>query len=222
MSRELPLWEDDESDVKIEYRLQFGHALVPRLDIGGVLKNIQSIFKLGKSLSFSNSIENLPRDTKTGATILNENDFWHFIFADMETNIVIFAPHMLFHNSSNWIKLSQKLKDTLAVINQGDLNLFHYSIFTKGKLVCNAAIDQTGLHESVVRPIEAYLNGKLIYKHEEEKGRFNEEIRNFISKDVIIDIDENGKVRFKKLLSKNDYIEPIQVCHVVFKTTVIV
>jgi len=172
MSKDLPLWEDDESDVKVEYRLQFGHALVSTTDIEQVLEKLRSIFKLGRPVSISNTVnvKKLPRDKKTGATILDEDNYWHFILANIESNIAIFAPHMLFHNSSNWIKLSRKIKAQLAFVKQIDSDSYYYYIFIKGKHICNAAKDQSGIHESVMEPVEAYLNGKLIYKTKEKKA----------------------------------------------------
>jgi len=223
MSKDLPLWENDESDVKLEYRLQFGHTLVSTGDIEITLKKLRSVFKLAKPIMISNKVEHalLPQEQKKGitATVLNDENHWHFVLANIRSHIVIFGPHMLFYDSSKWIKLSRKLRVQLALVGRGDVDIFYYTIFANGKHLCNAARDQSGIHQSKMEPMEFYLDGKLIYKADDEKDQFTEDTLKFLSEDVIIDVDEQQQVRFITPLSKGEIHAPSAIRHVIFGVT---
>jgi len=218
MSIDLPMWEDDESDIKIEYRLQSGHVWVEKNDINLVLKKLQVIFSLGHSDEISDEIIPQCLPDKKGVMLLEDDNSKHFILAKFKSNVAIFAPHTLFFSSINWIKLSRKLNTKLAFVRQADFDLFGYYIFDRGQHICNAHRDLFGIHESKMEPMEFYLDGKLIYKINEEKDKLTQDILDFISEDVIICIDENRKVQFKTPLSQNEYKEPEEVRHVVFKS----
>ena len=222
MSKDLPLWKNDESDVKLEYRLQVGHALVSTSDIQQVLKITRSVFKLSKPITVSNKVElnRLPQEQKRGvvATLLNDDHHWHFIFAKFELHIAIFAPHFLFFNSTRWIRLGKKLKVQLAFIHQLHIDSFGYTVFAKGKRICSAHRDQSGIHQSKMTPMEFYLDGKLIHRADDEKDQFTEDILRFISEDMIICVDKEHEVRFKIPLSKNEYREPTAIRHAIFPT----
>lgn len=220
MSKDLPLWKNDESDVNLEYRLQFGHALVSTSDIQQVLKITRSVFKLSKPITVSNKVElkRLTQEQKRGvvATLLNDDHHWHFILAKFELNIAIFAPHFLFFNSTTWNRLGKKLKVQLAYIHQLDIDSFGYTVFAKGKRICSAHRDQSGIHQSKITPIEFYLEGKLIHRANDEKDQLTEDTLRFISEDMIICVDEQHRVRFKTPLSENEYREPTAIRHVIF------
>ena len=70
MSKDLPLWEDDESDVRIEHRLQSGHALVLTEDMEAVLKKVRTVFGLDNPIKNSDNIEFdwLPQEQKKKIT----------------------------------------------------------------------------------------------------------------------------------------------------------
>ena len=220
MSKDLPLWENDESDIKLEHRLHYGHVLLASDDIEKILEKARAVFKLRKPINSSDEIELdwLPRKQKKGitATVLNDDKHWHFILASIKSNVAIFAPHLLFHNSTNWIKLSRKLKIQLAYVHQMDFNSYYYYVFVNGKHECNAALDQSGIHQSKMAQMEFYMNGKLFYKVDEEEDKLTPELIRFVSEDVIIDVDEQRKVRFKTPLSENEYREPKAIRHVIF------
>jgi hypothetical protein len=220
VSKDLPLWENDESDVKLEYRLQFGHALVSTSDIQQVLKITRSVFKLSKPITVSNKVElkRLPQEQKRGvfATLLNDDHHWHFILAQFDLKIAIFAPHFLFFNSTSWNRLGKKLKVQLAYIHQLDVDSFGYTVFAKGKRMCNAHRDQSGIHHSKMTPIEFYLDGKLIHRADDEKDQFTEDTLRFISEDMIICVNKEREIRFMIPLSKNEFREPSSILHAVF------
>ena len=96
--------------------------------------------------------------------------------------------------------------------------MFYYTVFTKGKHICNAHRDQSGIHQSKMAPMEFYLDGKLIHKADDEKDQFTEDTLKFISEDVIIDVDEQRRIRFKTPLSEDEYHQPEEVRHAVFKS----
>jgi len=221
VSKDLPLWEDDESDVKLEYRLQSGHALISTSDIDQILKNIRAVFKCRKAIKISNEakFEWLPQEQKKGvrATVLNDDKYWHFIIAIFDSTAAIFAPHFLFFNSAKWIKLGRKLKVHLAYVHQLDLDSFGYTVFMKGKRVCSAHRDQSGVHQSKMTPMEFYLDGKLIYKADDEKDKLTEDTLKFISEDVLLELHGQGQAQFKVPLTKDEFRQPTKVRHLIFK-----
>ena len=216
MSKDLPLWEDDESDVKLEYRLQYGHVLIATRDLDQVLKKMCNVFKLGKPVYLQSGVDanNLP--SVNDFTLLSNDANWHFIFAQYNRNTTVFCPHFLFFNSRNWIRLSRKLNTILGYVHQ-DVDFYSYLLFTKGKYTCHAVLEFEGIRQLKMDAIECYFDKKLIYKVDEEKDMLTQELKDFIAQDVIIDIDENRKIRFKTPLSKNDYHEPDEVRHAIFR-----
>lgn len=221
MSRDLPLWEDDESDIRIEHRLQSGHALVLTEDMERVVKKVRTVFGLGNPIKNSDKIifDWLPQEQKRKitATVLNDENYWHFILANFESNIAIFAPHFLFFNSTKWIKLGRKLKVQLTYVHQLDMDSFGYTIFIKGKRVCTACRDLSGIRQTKMAPMEFYLDGKLIHRADDEKDQFTEDTLKFISEDVLIEVDDQGQVQFKVPLSKDEFRQPTKVKHLMFK-----
>ena len=221
MSKDLPLWEDDGSDVKIEHRLQSGHALVLTDDMERVLKRIRSVFGLSKPIKISDEAkpEWLPQEQKRGITVtlLNDERHWHFILANFQSRIAIFAPHCLFFDSAKWMKLSRKLKVQLAFVLQGNIDSYYYYVFVKGKHICSVDRDVSGIHQREMEPMEFYLNGKLIHRTDDEKYQFTEDTAQLISEDVIVEVDAQRRVRFKTPLSEGEFREPSSVRHAVFK-----
>lgn len=224
MSKDLPLWEDDESDVKLEYRLQHGHVLLATDNVDRVVEKVRSVFKLRKPIKISDEAkpEWLPQEQKRKitATVLNDESYWHFILAKFKKNIAIFAPHFLFFNSTKWMKLSRKLKVQLTFVKQGGSNscyYYYYYVFKNGKHMCNANRDQSGIHQSKMGPMEIYLDGKLIHKADDEKDQFTEDTLKFILEDVLIEVDDEGQVQFKVPLSKDEFRQPTKVKHLMFK-----
>lgn len=215
MSRDLPMWNDDESDVRLEYRFQYGHVLLARCEVDSVLKKLCSVFKLGKPIVVLDEIKSEELPSENDFTLLNNDKYWHFIIAQVGSNTFIFGPHRLFLGSYGWITVSRKLRVQLACV-QADFDVLYYTIFRSGKHICNAALRSKGISQIKMGAMELYLNGKLFYKVKEEKDLITEDMKKFIESDIIICIDENQKIRFKKPLSKNEYIEPDEVRHSIF------
>lgn len=209
------MWEDDESDVKLKYRLQYGHVLIETHEIDLVIKKTRSSIRLRKpAKTFSKlGLECLPE--QEGITVMNDKNNWHFVFAVFGLNTAVFAPHFLFFHSKTWKKVSHKLGVRLAIVDLHE-NYFWYTLFNDGKHICNAALEPEGIRQMKIGPMEFHLNGKMFHKVNEEKNLLTNELINFISSDVIIDIDENKQVRFKKPLSTNEYHEPQAVRHAIF------
>jgi len=218
MSRALPLWEEDESDVKPEHRLHFGHVLLETEQTDRVLNMLCSVLKLPRldALWAEINTEVLPREPRSGVWLLNDDEHGYFIIATVGPNTAVFGPHMFFFSSSRWIKLSRKLKTLLAFASQLDLDSFSYTLFLNGRHICNACRNRSGVRESVMEPIEFYLNGRVIYKAKEEEGKLTEELRQFISQDIIIDVDESGELQFVTPFSKQVCHKPTTVRHAVF------
>ena len=218
MSKALPLWENDESDVKLEHRCQYGHVLLRTEDIDLVLKRIRSILRLGRPKMLAQEIDqkSLPWNREEGICVLDTSTYWHFILARLKSNIAIFAPHFLFHNNANWIKLSRRLKVQMSSVHQLDLESFGYIIFNKGKHICGACRDLSGIHESVPAPMEFYLEGTLIAKIDDETGRFTEDMINFLSDDVVLQSCEDQQLRFVTPLSREIFQQPSAIRHAIF------
>ncbi|MHC4867668.1 MAG: hypothetical protein ACYTEX_26660 [Planctomycetota bacterium] len=216
MSRDLPLWEDDESDVRAEHKLQSGHALISTDDIDRALKKIGPAFSLPKPTRTSHDIRAEWIPEEKGFVVLNDDKNWHFILVRAKDCTAVFAPHFLFFNSRNWIKLGRRLRAQVTVVDQLDIGSFAYTVFRQGKHICNACRDGTGIHETKMGPIECYLDGKLIYQADDATERFTPDIVEFLARDVIICVDQRGQIRFKVPLSKDEYIEPLAVRHAVF------
>jgi hypothetical protein len=216
MSKDLPLWDNDESDVKLEYRLQAGHVIISLQSVERVLKRIRSVFKLSGPTAVSSKIEPDWLPCEDNITLLSDHDNWHFVIAEFGDITAIFGPHKLFLTNHNWTKVSRKLKVKLASVHQLNLNLFSYTVFNKGKHVCNATRDHTGIHQSKMFPMEFYLNGKLIHRADSEKEQLTEDTLEFLSKDVTIAIHEQRSLRFKTPLTEDEFRQPTEVRHVVF------
>jgi len=176
-----------------------------------------SSFWLRKPLMSASEIRSEWLPEEKGIVLLNDAEKWHFIFAVFGRIMVVFAPHFLLFNSRKWIRLSRKLGAILGLVDfHYDMDFCSYTLFAKGKHICNAAWNKAGIHQSKMAPMEFYLNGKLIYKVKEEKDLLTQELKDFIAEDVIIDIDKDRRVRFKKPLTENEYHEPTAVRHIVF------
>lgn len=216
MSRELPLWEEDESDVRLEYRLLSGHVLVEYGEIDRLCQKVQSVLGLGKPISIRQEVraEWLPREK--AFVVLEGKQTRQLIFARFGPVIAVFGPHKLFFSSLKWIRLSRKLKTRLAFVRQDDIDMFSYIVFRNGKRQCSAYWDRKGIHELEYEAMEFYLDRKLIYKREPEKGKLTEDILRFVSRDILIQIMETGGVSFVTPLSAAAYHEAANLRHVVF------
>lgn len=217
MSDDLPFWNENETDVKIEYRLQFGHVLLLHNDFDFFLKKLQNVFKLKKPVNIFETLDTQVLPYHQNTYLLNDEHKWHIVYAKFENNVAtVHAPHFLFFNNSKWIKLSELLKSFVIVSEQFDRNLFHYTIFKNGKLLCNAYRDPEGIHKSTHAPVNVYFNNEIIFHKEDDSKDLIPEIIEIISSDaVLIGNVEKGI----KLLSpiKNHEIQPTSVCHLVFE-----
>jgi len=144
MSEDLPLWEDDESDVKLENRLQYGHVIIHTYDLERAVQTVRSAFKLGKETSFSDKIISNFLSEEQGLLLLNDDKNWNFIFARMSSFLGIYGPHRIFLGSYKWDRISRKLKSLLALVHKGE-GCFYYTVFFKGKHIIPLPIVKTNI-----------------------------------------------------------------------------
>lgn len=219
MSKNLPFWNEKETDVLIEYRFQFGHILMPKHEFGLVQKNIQRVFNLKKPVGLFETLDIhiLPYNSCKKIYLLNNKQRWHFILAELANNVIaIYAPHFLFFNNSKWIKLSKLMKSFLIVSEQYDNDLFHYTIFDRGELFCNVYSDSEGIHKSTHAPVNIYLDGKILYHKKDDSEELTSELKGMILNDVVINGSLEKSIKFKVPII-NTEVQPISVHHIVYE-----
>ncbi len=222
MSINLPFWNEKETDVQIEYRLQFGHVLSTENDFDQLLKKIRKAFNLKKPLHIFEALDvhSLPLDEQKTTYLLNDTEKWHFIIAKFASNIMtIHAPHFLFFNNKKWIVLSKLLKSSFLVVSeQLDHDLFHYIIFKGGKLYCNAYRNSEGICKSTHAPVNVYFKDELIFHKEDDSQNLNSELVELLSDDMyMIGAPERG-VKYLKPMQNNE-IKPVMTFHIVFNAS---
>ncbi len=219
MSKNLPLWNKNETDVLIEHRLQYGHILLLKHEYEALLKKIQKIFKFKKPVDIHETLNKnaLPSHEPQKTFLLNDEKVWHFIFAECAKDIMaIYAPHFLFFNSSKWIQLNRKTKGWLFYVDHGDSNEFFYTIFNSGNHYCNACYDLSGIHKLTHEPVDVYFNKELIFHKKDDSKDLTPELIEIISNDVVIANDTQKGIKFLTPI-KNDEILPVSTYHVVFE-----
>jgi hypothetical protein len=219
MSNDLPLWNNDKSDVLPQYRIQYGHVLIKHADFEDLIKLIKSIYKLKKTHVVYNYIEmsSINQKEQGKYVYLSDDSHWHFIMAIFYGDtMVIYAPHFLFYNNINWMRLSKKISSYLFVFNQIDINLFHWTIFHNGELYCNVHKDITGIHKSIHAPVEISFNNRVIYTKEDDTKELKPDLIDLIKKDIILTYDSKKGFLFKSTINKDKVENPIAVRHIVF------
>jgi hypothetical protein len=143
-SKELPLWNDDETDVRPEYQLTYGHALIgTRLSAKELLQSLG--FRITEELSGAAS--ELPCDPM-GNYVFLSGDIYEFFLVDQGQQTAVFGDRTLFFNNKAWIALSKSHKVPLAVVTRTDKDAYFFDISETVSRQATRAGRETGFGSS--------------------------------------------------------------------------
>jgi len=243
---DINLWEEDGSNVKLEYRLQYSHVIVLTKDIERVIKIIRNLDPSDNNFLLDYPLRSSIERIVASITFGKLSSYWLKKPLMLATKVKSdWLPEengvVLLNDFSKWHFIIAVFRQTTAIFAphflffnnrkwrrlskklrtllgyvNNSVDFIHYGMFINGKHICNAVLESSGIRQLKVEPMNFCLDGKLIYKTEKEKDLLTEEMKDFIYEDVMIDIDPKRQVRFKKPLTQSHYCNPTMVRHVVF------
>ncbi len=219
MSKDLPLWDDEEADVLIEHRFQYGHILLSLHKSVDLAKRIAKAFGLKKPVGLYERVnaDVLEYEQQKSTLLLSSDELWHFIVAELASGVtMIYGPHFLFFNSRRWVELHRDVTGWLLYVTRGDSQQFFYTIFNKGKHYCNACRDSSGIHKLVHAPVDVRLENRSIYRKPGPPKDLTPELVEMIANDAVPVNDGRGSIQFRTSIGSAS-VKPISVRHFMFK-----
>lgn len=210
----LPLWTDDETDVRPEYHLSFGHLLCDMQLDEPSIQVLAKYLDLG-ALEYAGSIDldRLPIHPRVGCRNLGSLELANILVARNGSYSVLFGPHKLFFNNTRWIKWNKKIGGLMVPAHRQSLTETSYNVFENGKRLLSAWAEGNQIRCREDPEIVAYLNGKQISCIPGAKPNMSEAIAALLRADVHVAEAPEG-IHFARVLSG----EPIaDVVHFSFK-----
>lgn len=212
----LPLWNSEETDVRPEYQLTFGHMLCKVRVEERSLDLLASMLGLG-TMRYSGSLDNqlLPHDHTGEYRNLGTLEYANLLAVRQDECDVVFAPHMLYFNNQAWMNWNGTMRGLMTIATRADVKDMAYDAFQNGRIRKTAWWDGEALTFPEEPKIDLYLNRELIYRSPDSTPVDVRPIISLLRSDVELQ-DEAGSLLFRERFSGRS-IPTSCVRHVLFQ-----
>jgi hypothetical protein len=156
LSKELPVWNDAETDILPDFHLTYGHALIANAPAVDTIFSRAGIRVLA-SRPFTGS--ELPQDVEQKLTFRQGTEMYAIASSD-DLATCIFGDRTLFLRPEPWIKLSTKF--IVSIVTQQANDEYFYRVFSKQKLIATAAREQGRLRMIGNITVRASYQNRLV------------------------------------------------------------
>jgi hypothetical protein len=193
LSKELPVWNEDETDILPEFQLTYAHALI---DNAGSVDSIvaHAGIQVLETRSFTGF--ELPRDPQHGFTFRKGADMYAIAGRD-EMVTCIFGDRTLFLRPERWIKLSSK--HTVSLVTQQANDEYFYRVFAKKKPIASAAREQGELRMIGNVTVRASYKDRLVAAVTANPAP-PASVEQFLARDMELVVSEQGHVSMRSLV----------------------
>lgn len=213
----LPLWNKEQTDVLPEYQLSYGHVLCQTpLVMQGTVRVLAKYLGLG-TMVYAGPVDNtrLPMNQNIACRTLGTLELANLLVAKSGNYYAVFAPHLLFLRSKQWIDWNKKQGGLMAYVTRLNVTEHFYIIFENGSRMFDATTNGDQLRVLEDMPILITLDREKIYHDPGSKPQIPEAVGSMLQHDVRI-VEENSEIRISTLFAQSSIAS---VTHYVFQRT---
>ncbi len=194
MSDEIDLWNKEQTDIRPEYQLTYGHTLFRGLLRDNWKPELFKSLGLGKP-RYSGPLEQrrVPVHPQTHGPVLGNATEAHAIAARLADVWTVFGAHDLFFSSAKWTQFNKKAGRLMASCAQMSVESYYYYIFERDKKQTNVIAEGTFIRISPDDRIVVSLGGEKIYEDNPTCSLSETEVRDFVEHDLAIQV-KDGKL----------------------------
>ncbi len=216
MSRELPLWNEDETDILPKFQLSFGHIVCDAQLNQTLVSYLCDELELGKLTYFGEfKPETLPAHVSNGFRTLGTVDCAHVLIVNFVHHCVVFGPHMFFFNNTAWISWNKRVGGLMAIVGRQDVSDCTYLVFRSGKRLLSASVKEKNIQILEDPNVEVYFQRDILYRTSDEEVEATQDIVSLLRTDVEIS-QENGEIHIRERFSDKAVL-PDHLKHFVFR-----